>query len=129
MQKPPLLLVFDDIDSVEFMRQVRAASLGPPLKGRARVVEHGKRGSGWWAVGVGMVGGMCAGDGAGNAVRVPSSPCQQPATNLPPITATHPPALLPRCYPQAAGATSAKTFDLAVRMRSGQDYLFRGIPR
>ncbi|KAL4426532.1 hypothetical protein ABPG77_008390 [Micractinium sp. CCAP 211/92] len=50
VQKPPLLLVFDDIDSVEFMRQ-------------------------------------------------------------------------------AAGATSAKTFDLAVRMRSGQDYLFRGIPR
>lgn len=41
---------------------------------------------------------------------------------------------LPRpagCGPslQAAGATSAKTFDLAVRMRSGQDYLFRGIPR
>jgi structure-specific recognition protein 1 len=50
VQKPPLLLVFDDIDSVEFMRQ-------------------------------------------------------------------------------SAGATSAKTFDLAVRMRTGQDYLFRGIPR
>ncbi|PSC71373.1 FACT complex subunit SSRP1 [Micractinium conductrix] len=50
VQKPPLLLVFDDVDSVEFMRQ-------------------------------------------------------------------------------AAGATSAKTFDLAVRMRNGQDYLFRGIPR
>ena len=50
VQKPPMLLVFDDIDSLEFMRQ-------------------------------------------------------------------------------AAGATSAKTFDLAVRMRSGSDYLFRGIPR
>ncbi|KAI3435903.1 hypothetical protein D9Q98_001961 [Chlorella vulgaris] len=30
---------------------------------------------------------------------------------------------------QSAGATSAKTFDLAVRMRSGPDYLFRSIPR
>jgi structure-specific recognition protein 1 len=30
---------------------------------------------------------------------------------------------------QSAGATSAKTFDLAVRMRTGQDHLFRGIPR
>ena len=50
VQKPPLLLVFDDVDSIEFMRQ-------------------------------------------------------------------------------AAGATSAKTFDLAVRMRNGSDYLFRGIPR
>lgn len=37
---------------------------------------------------------------------------------------THPPL-----SSQSAGATSAKTFDLAVRMRSGQDYLFRGIPR
>lgn len=30
---------------------------------------------------------------------------------------------------QATGITAAKTFDLAVRMRSGQDHLFRGIPR
>lgn len=30
---------------------------------------------------------------------------------------------------QSAGVSAAKTFDLAVRMRAGQDYLFRGIPR
>ena len=30
---------------------------------------------------------------------------------------------------QATGVTAAKTFDLAVRMRNGQDHLFRGIPR
>ncbi len=30
---------------------------------------------------------------------------------------------------QSAGATSAKTFDLAVRLKDGQDFLFRGIPR
>lgn len=29
----------------------------------------------------------------------------------------------------AQGATAAKTFDLDVRMRNGQEYLFRGIPR
>ena len=42
--------------------------------------------------------------------------------HTPTPTLPHPPA-------QSAGATSAKTFDLAVRMRNGQDYLFRGIPR
>lgn len=30
---------------------------------------------------------------------------------------------------QSTGITAAKTFDLAVRMRGGQDHLFRGIPR
>lgn len=30
---------------------------------------------------------------------------------------------------QSAGITAAKTFDLAVRMRGGQDHVFRGIPR
>lgn len=50
--------------------------------------------------------------------RVRSGLCCVPA----PLAAS----LTPR---PPAGVTAAKTFDLLVRMKSGVDHLFRGIPR
>ena len=109
MQKPPTLLVFEDVDSVEFLRQVR----------RTRPA---------------VACAFCT--GASTRVRTLQALKFNFLASLP-LTARQlprhclgcPPPLARPSLPQAAGVASAKTFDLSVRMKNGQDYLFRGIPR
>ena len=79
------------------------------------------------SVGAGVLGGLAA---QTRRWRWGSHPGSWRSERWVPCQDTHPVSHCPTARaPRLAPAAAAKTFDLAVRMRSGQDFLFRSIPR